>query len=87
MPLAIENVKGIIIIIIRVGSNSVKSDQSSFSIPLSINIAAYIRAPAVAYAGTIAASEKKIATKNNAPTNIAVKPVLPPASTPAELST
>ena len=88
MPLAIENVKEIIIIIIRAGSNSVKSDQSSFSIPLSINIATYIRAPAVAYAGTIAAKgEKKIATKNNAPTNIAVKPVLPPASTPAELST
>ena len=64
------------------------SYQSNFSIPLSINIATYIRAPAVAYGGTIAANgEKKIATKNKAPTNTAVRPVLPPASTPAELST
>jgi hypothetical protein len=34
-----------------------------------------------------ARGEKKIAIKKNAPTVIAVRPVLPPASTPAELST
>ena len=42
----------------------------------------------MAYAGTIAANgEKKIATKNKSPTTTVVNPVLPPASTPAELST
>ena len=45
-------------------------------------------APEVAYAGTIAArGEKKIAKRNIKPTTTAVSPVLPPASTPAELST
>ena len=45
-------------------------------------------APEVAYAGTIAArGEKKIANRNISPTTTAVNPVLPPASTPAELST
>ena len=39
IPIAIENVKGIIIIIINAGRSSLKSDQSSFSIPLSINMA------------------------------------------------
>lgn len=39
IPLAIENVKGIIIIIINAGRSSLKSDQSSFYIPLSINMA------------------------------------------------
>ena len=56
--------------------------------PPSISIATYISAPEVAYAGIIAASgDKNIAKMNNAPTTIAVNPVLPPASTPAELST
>ena len=39
IPLAMEKVKGIIIIIIRAGNSSVLSDQSSFSIPPSIKIA------------------------------------------------
>ena len=32
-------------------------------------------------------TEKNIENKNKIPTKIAVRPVLPPASTPAELST
>lgn len=39
MPLAIEKVKGIIIIIISAGNNSVLSDQLSLSTPPSINSA------------------------------------------------
>ena len=39
IPLAIENVKGIITIIISAGKSSEESDQLSFSIPLIINIA------------------------------------------------
>ena len=34
-----------------------------------------------------ASGDKNIENKNKIPTKIAVKPVLPPASTPAELST
>ena len=48
MPSAIENVRGIITIIISDGINSLKSDQSSFWIPDNISIETYINAPAVA---------------------------------------
>ena len=88
IPFAIEKVSGIITIIINAGKSSVMSDQLSFSIPLSINIATYINAPAVAKVGIIDANgEKKIEIRKKMPTITAVKPVLPPASTPAELST
>ena len=70
------------------GKSSIIFDQSSFSIPPSIRIATYINAPAVAYAGiTVARGDKNIAKINRIPTTTAVNPVLPPASTPAELST
>ena len=39
IPFAIEKVKGIMTIMINDGTSSVVSDQSSFSIPLSIKIA------------------------------------------------
>ena len=39
IPFAIENVNGIITIIIRAGNNSVASPQFNFSIPPSIRIA------------------------------------------------
>ena len=88
IPFAIEKVNGIITIIINAGRSSDVSDQFSLSIPLNINIATYISAPEVACAGMILAKgEKKIAIKNNRPTVTAVNPVLPPVSTPAELST
>ena len=48
IPFAIEKVNGIIIIIIKAGSNSVLSDQFNFSIPPIIRIAMYISAPEVA---------------------------------------
>ena len=83
-----EKVNGIITIIINAGRSSDLSDQFSLSIPLNINIATYIRAPEVACAGIMLANgEKKRATKNKKPTVIAVNPVLPPVSAPAELST
>ena len=70
------------------GKSSAVEDQFSFSMPLSIKIATYIKAPAVAYGGIIEArGDKNIANKNNKPTTIEVSPVRPPASTPAELST
>ena len=88
IPSAIEKDKGIITIITSAGSNSTVDDQFNFSMPPSISIATYISAPEVAYAAIIAArGHKNIAKMNNAPTTIAVNPVLPPASTPAELST
>ena len=76
------------ITIIKAGKSSALLDQSSLSIPPNIKIATYINAPAVAYAGTIDANgEKNIAIKKKRPIVMAVRPVLPPASTPAELST
>jgi hypothetical protein len=64
IPFAIENVNGIITIIINAGNISVISDQSNLSISLSIRIAIYISAPAVAYGGMISArGEKKIDNK------------------------
>jgi hypothetical protein len=73
---------------IKAGRSSDVSDQFNLSIPLNINIATYISAPEVACAGMmLAKGEKKIAIKNKKPTVTAVNPVLPPASTPAELST
>jgi len=88
IPFAIEKVKGIITIITKAGKRSLRLDQLSFSILLSIKIDTYISAPAVAYSGIIFASgAKKITIKNNVPTITAVNPVLPPDSTPAELST
>ena len=88
IPSAIENVKGIIIKITKAGRSSVTWFQSSFSIPPNIKIATYIKAPAVAYAGIIDANgDKNIERINKNPTITAVRPVLPPASTPAELST
>ena len=55
---------------------------------LNIRIDTYIKAPAVAHAGTInAMGEKNTANKKKNPIKIAVNPVRPPASTPAELST
>ena len=83
-----ENVNGIITMITSAGKSSAVEDQFNFSMPLSIKIATYIRAPAVAYGGIIEArGDKNIANKNNKPTTIEVSPVRPPASTPAELST
>ena len=41
----------------------------------------------LSFAQQLASGEKKIATKKRRPTTTVVKPVLPPASTPAELST
>ena len=74
--------------IISAGSKSTILDQFSFSIPLSIKIATYSKAPAVAQAGTIRAiGDKKIDSKKNNPIKTVVRPVRPPASTPAELST
>jgi hypothetical protein len=88
IPFAIEKVSGIIIIIISEGSISVESDQSNLSTSLNIIIATYISTPAVAYGGTISESgDKNIDNKNANPVTTAVKPVLPPISIPAELST
>ncbi len=88
IPSAIENVKGIITIIIKDGINSFKSFQSKFWTPDKIKSDTYIKAPDVAYEGTmLAKGDKKIENKNKKPTVIAVSPVLPPASIPDELST
>ena len=88
IPSAIENVKGIITTIIKDGINSLKSVQSNFWRPDKIKKDTYIKAPDVAYEGTILAKgDKKIENKNKKPIVIAVSPVLPPASIPDELST
>ena len=88
IPSAIENVKGIIITIIKDGINSLKSAQSNFWRPDKIRNDTYIKAPDVAYEGTILAKgDIKIENKNKKPIVIAVSPVLPPASIPDELST
>ena len=48
------------------GKSSEVEDQFNFSMPLSIKIATYIKAPAVAYGGIIEArGDKNIANKNN----------------------
>ena len=88
IPFAIEKVSGIIIIIINEGKISEKSDQFNLSTSLIISRATYISTPAVAYGGTISESgDKNIDNKNAIPVTTAVKPVLPPISIPAELST
>ena len=88
IPSAIENVKGIITMIIKDGISSLKSIQSKFWRPDKIRNDTYIKAPDVAYEGTILAKgDKKIENKNKKPIVIAVSPVLPPASIPDELST
>ena len=88
IPSAIENVRGIITMIIKDGINSLTSAQSKFWRPDKIRNDTYIKAPDVAYEGTILAKgDKKIENKNKKPIVIAVSPVLPPASIPDELST
>ena len=88
IPSAIENVKGIITTIIKDGISSLKSVQFNFWRPDKIRNDTYIKAPDVAYEGTILANgDKKIENKNKKPIVIAVSPVLPPASIPDELST
>ena len=88
IPSAIENVKGIITMIIKDGINSLTSAQSKFWRPDKIRNDTYIKAPDVAYEGTILAKgDKKIENKNKKPIVIAVSPVLPPDSIPDELST
>ena len=81
IPSAIENVKGIITTIIKDGISSLKSVQSNFWRPDKIRNDTYIKAPDVAYEGTILASgHKKIENKNKKPIVIAVRPDLPPDS-------
>ena len=59
IPSAIENVKGIMTIIIKDGINSLKSSQSKFWTPDKIRSDTYINAPDVAYIGTILAKGDK----------------------------
>ena len=64
IPSAIENVKGIITMIIKDGINSLASVQSNFWRPDKIRNDTYIRAPDVAYEGTILAKgDKKLKIK------------------------
>ena len=81
-------VKGIIVIVKKAGTACDKSVKSIFKTPSNIITPTIIKAGAVAKDGMAKKiGDKKSAAKKQIAVVIAVSPVLPPAITPAELST